>query len=169
MGQNPSATNMLSDSQARPDGRSVLSGCGEGYAKHLIDLDLACQRGKEAAAHHIRIDDVVTNQLKVRMPEPVGDRGLGAGHVVVQHDHIVPQQHQPIHEMRADEARSAGDEHTLAFLRTQQAHGRVGCRRRECEGPSAFVSVRAHTSTATDDGTIRPTGLRIQSRLGDPG
>ena len=41
-----------------------------------------------------RVDDVVNDELKVWMSEPVFDVPLASGEVVVRHDHLVALQHQ---------------------------------------------------------------------------
>ena len=57
-----------------------------------------------------RLRDVVADELKTRMANPAGDVGLAPGEVVIQTDHLIAGFHQPVDQMRTQEAGTAGDE-----------------------------------------------------------
>jgi hypothetical protein len=60
-----------------------------------------------------RMDDVVADELEVRLLEQVGDVRLLTGEEVVDADHVVPLGHEPLTEVAAEEAGPAGDENSF--------------------------------------------------------
>ena len=54
-----------------------------------------------------RIGDVVPDQFKARMTNPLGDIALASREVVVEADHLLPGLHQAINQMRADKTGSS--------------------------------------------------------------
>jgi len=63
-------------------------------------------------AIHLEADgvgDVVADQLKAGMADPLGDVGLAAGEIVVEAEHFLAGLHQPINKMRAEKAGAAGN------------------------------------------------------------
>lgn len=75
------------------------------------------------ALDHERLDDVMAHHLEIGVPDPVPDGRLGPREEVVQHGHLVPEQHQPVDEVRADKPRTARDEDALPLRRREQLHG----------------------------------------------
>jgi hypothetical protein len=53
---------------------------------------------------HEWFDDIVSNQLKVGMADPVRDARLGAGEKVVEHGDLMTEEHKAVDQMGADEA-----------------------------------------------------------------
>ena len=64
-----------------------------------------------------RFGDVVADQLKPWMADPLGNVGLATGEVVVETDHVLTGSHEPIDEMGADKTGPSGDQ-------MAQRHGR---------------------------------------------
>ena len=60
-----------------------------------------------------RLDDVVAEELEVRLREQMGDVGLLAREEVVDADHVVPLGDQSFAEVAAEEAGAARDEDSL--------------------------------------------------------
>src|SRR5207253_3184473 len=63
---------------------------------------------------------VVAQQLEPRMAEQVRDVAARAGVEVVDAQHLAALRDEPRAQVRADEARAAGDEHPVAV---ERAHG----------------------------------------------
>lgn len=93
----------------------------EGAEKVGLDgLDLVglvrnrtCRAGEMVDLVHFddeRLDDVVTDELKIGMPDPLGEVVLLAGEKVVEDEHFVTHEHEAIHQMRADEAGASRNE-----------------------------------------------------------
>ena len=57
-----------------------------------------------------RLGDVVADQFKARMTDPLGDVGLAASEVVIEADHLLAGCHQTVHQVRAHEAGAARDQ-----------------------------------------------------------
>ena len=57
----------------------------------------------------------MADHLEVGVPDPVADGRLGAGEEVVEHCNFVPEEHEAIDEMGADEASTTGDKDALAL------------------------------------------------------
>ena len=59
----------------------------------------------------------MANQLEIGVVHPVHDVLLPAGEEVIENDDLVACHHEAVHEVRADEAGSSGDEdaHALGF------------------------------------------------------
>ena len=55
-----------------------------------------------------RFRHVVSDQLKARMADPLGDVGLATGEVVVEADHLFTGLHQPVHQMGTEETGTPG-------------------------------------------------------------
>jgi hypothetical protein len=53
---------------------------------------------------HEWFDNIVSNQLKVGMADPVGDACLGTGEKVIEHGDLMAEKHEAVNQMRADEA-----------------------------------------------------------------
>ena len=51
-----------------------------------------------------RIGDVVTNQFKIGVTDPLGDVALSPCEVVIEADHLLPGLHQAINQMGANKA-----------------------------------------------------------------
>jgi hypothetical protein len=114
-------TNKHSDCQ-----RTGTSGCSKrkrlkgGRCSRTIALD------------HEGFDDIVANQFKVGVADPVRDARFGAGEEVVEDGDLVAEEHESVDEMRADKACAARDEDALpAGLRKkldggETAEGGVG-------------------------------------------
>ena len=65
---------------------------------------------------HLQLDrfgDVVADEFETGMANPARDVGLTSGEVVVEADHLFTGFHQPVDQVRAKEAGSAGDEMDL--------------------------------------------------------
>ena len=60
-----------------------------------------------------RLDDVVAEELEVRLREEVGDVRLLAREEVVDADHVVTCIDEPLAQMAAEEAGATGDEDPL--------------------------------------------------------
>jgi len=79
-----------------------------GNATHLINLQKDW------------FDDIVPDQLKIRLFEQVCDVVFAAGEQVVDADDVVATLHQVLAQMRADESSATRDEHPIAL------HARLG-------------------------------------------
>jgi hypothetical protein len=81
---------------------------------------------------HEWFDDIVSNQLKVGMADPVGDARLGTGEKVVEHGHLMTEEHEAVDQMGADEACTTCDDDALTARlgekldRGETAEGGVG-------------------------------------------
>jgi hypothetical protein len=53
-----------------------------------------------------RIDDVVIDQFKILVANPVFNISFAAGEEIISDDHLVALEHQPIDQMRANETNS---------------------------------------------------------------
>lgn len=73
---------------------------------------------------HERLDNVVSDHLKVGVTDPVADGGLGAGEEVVEDGDFVAQEHESIDQVGADETSSAGDEDALPIGMGEEFDGR---------------------------------------------
>lgn len=62
---------------------------------------------------HEWFDDIVSNQLKVGMADPVGDARFGTGEKVVEHGDLVTEEHEAVDQMGADEACTTCDDDAL--------------------------------------------------------
>jgi hypothetical protein len=63
--------------------------------------------------NHEWFKDIVSNQLKVGMIDPVGDARLGTGEKVVEHGDLMTEEHEAVDQMEADEACTTCDEDAL--------------------------------------------------------
>lgn len=66
----------------------------------------------------------------------MGDRSLGPGHIAVQDDDIVAEQHQAIDEMAPDEPSPAGYEYPFLITFSEQADRWKGRSGTERKGPA---------------------------------
>jgi hypothetical protein len=57
----------------------------------------------------------MTNQFKIGMANPVTDSCLGTSKKIIENGDLVPEEHEAINKMGANEAGPAGDENTLAL------------------------------------------------------
>jgi hypothetical protein len=71
----------------------------------------------------------MTNQFKIGMANPMTDSCLGTSEKIIENGDLMPEEHEAINEMGADEAGPAGDEDTLAFGQRKKFDGREA---REC-------------------------------------
>jgi hypothetical protein len=74
-------------------------------------LDKSKQR--TIALDHEGFDDIVTNQLKVRVANPVRHARFGTSEKVIEDGDFVAEKHETVDEMRADKACTASDEDAL--------------------------------------------------------
>ena len=74
--------------------------------------------------NHERLDDVMSDHLKVGMADPVADRGLGPSEKVIDNGHFVTQEHQTVDQVRSDETGPPGDQYALAIGWRQEFNGR---------------------------------------------
>lgn len=82
-------------------------------------------RGQRTVAfNHERLNDIVANELKVGVPNPMADGGLGPGEKVVEDMNLVAQDHEAIDEMGADKASTTRHKDTLPLRRGKQFDGR---------------------------------------------
>ena len=65
--------------------------------------------------NHERFHDIVTNELEIRVSDPVTDCRLRTGEEVIDDSHLVPKEHQAVNEVRANETSSTSDENALAL------------------------------------------------------
>ena len=56
-----------------------------------------------------RLSNVVPDQLKAGMTDPMSDVGLAPGEVVVEADHLLPGLHQPVDQMGTKKAGTPSD------------------------------------------------------------
>ena len=80
--------------------------------------------GLTVAFNHEWLDDIVSNHLKVGMPDPVTDSSLGTGEEVIEDGNFVTQEHEAIDEVRSNETSAAGNQDTLALRCRQERDGR---------------------------------------------
>jgi hypothetical protein len=73
--------------------------------------------------NHERLNNIMSDHLKVGMADPMADGGFGAGEEVIDNGHFVTQEHQTVHEMGSDETGTAGDQDALALGRRQELDG----------------------------------------------
>ena len=66
----------------------------------------------------------MTNELEIRMADPMTDGGLRTGEEVIEDGNFVAEEHQTIDQVGADEASTTGDKDALALRRRQELHGR---------------------------------------------
>lgn len=66
----------------------------------------------------------MTDHLKVGVPNPVTDGGLGASEEVVQYGYFMPEKHETVDKVRTDKPRTTSDEDTLPLRRREELHGR---------------------------------------------
>ena len=85
----------------------------------VLVMHRARRAGEVEDAVHLqaqRLGHIVANELEIRRAQEVGDIRLGAGEQVVEADDIRAAGHQAFAEMRADEARSPGDENAVGVM-----------------------------------------------------
>ena len=63
-----------------------------------------------------RLRHIVADELEIRLAQEMGDIRLGAGEHVVEADDIAAARHQPLAEMRTDEAGPSGHEDALGVV-----------------------------------------------------
>ena len=68
---------------------------------------------RTVAFDHEGLDDIVSDQLEIRMADPMGDARLGTGEEIIEHGHLVAKEHETIDQMRTDKASATGDENAL--------------------------------------------------------
>lgn len=78
---------------------------------------------RTVALSHIRVDDVVADELEVGVADPVADRGLRAGEEVVEDSHLVAEQHEAVDKVRAKESGTTSNEDALLLSRWKELHG----------------------------------------------
>ncbi len=69
---------------------------------------------RTVALDHEGFDDIVPNQLEIRVADPMGDARLGTSKEVVEYGDLVAKEHETIDQMRTDKAGATGDENALA-------------------------------------------------------
>ena len=57
----------------------------------------------------------MSNQLEIRMTDPMGNARLGTSKEVVDHGDLVTKEHETVDQMRTDKASTTGDENALAI------------------------------------------------------
>ena len=72
--------------------------------------------------NHEWFDDVMSDQLKVGMADPMADGGFGPSEKVVDHGNFMTQEHQTVDEVGSNETSAAGDQDTLALRWRQEFH-----------------------------------------------
>lgn len=75
------------------------------------------------ALNHERLDDIVSDQLKIGVADPMVDGGLGAGEKVVDNGDLMTQEHQTVNEVGSDETGTTGNQYTLALKSRQEFNG----------------------------------------------
>lgn len=81
---------------------------------------------------HEWFDDIVSNQFKVGMADPVGDARFRTGEKVVEHGDLMAEEHEAVDQMGSDEACTTCDEDALTIRlgekldRGETAEGGVG-------------------------------------------
>ena len=84
------------------------------------------------ALDHKGFDDIVANQFKVGVADPMRDARFGTGEKVVEHGDLVAEEHEAVDEMGADKACTARDEDAFSvglgkeLDRGETAEGGVG-------------------------------------------
>ena len=73
--------------------------------------------------NHEWLDDIMSNHLKVGMPDPVTDSSLGTGEEVIDDGYFVTQEHQTVNEVRSNKTSAAGNQDTLALRSRQERNG----------------------------------------------
>lgn len=63
---------------------------------------------------HERLNNVVSDHLKVGVTNPVADGGLGAGEEVVDDRDFMPEEHKTIDKVRSDKTSATSDKDALA-------------------------------------------------------
>lgn len=118
--------------QGRPGDRFLNLGCRGGEVGD-ISYDVLKIRGRCAKTRgdertvtfdHERLDNVMSDHLKVGVSDPVTDGGLGAGEEVVEDGDFVAQEHESVDQVGSDETSSAGDEDALPVGMREEFDGR---------------------------------------------
>jgi hypothetical protein len=73
---------------------------------------------------HVRLDDVMPDQFKIGMTDPMADGCLGTGEEIIEDGDFVSEEHETVDEVRSDEASSACDEDALSFVGGEQFNRR---------------------------------------------
>lgn len=99
----------------------VLVMRGGGGARKMVDLyqSQSEMRRDESgckltvALNHERLNDIVSNELKVGVTDPVGDGSLGTSEEVVKDGNLVAEEHESVDEMGANKTSTAGHQDAL--------------------------------------------------------
>jgi hypothetical protein len=78
---------------------------------------------RTVALDHERFDDIMTNQLKVGVANPVRDARLGTSEKVVEHGNLMTEEHEAVDEMGADEACAPCDKDALTACLGEKLDG----------------------------------------------
>ncbi len=65
----------------------------------------------------------MTDKLKVRVPNPMANCGLGTGEEVIEDCDFMSENHQTVDKMGTNETSATGDKDALALGRREELHG----------------------------------------------
>lgn len=82
------------------------------------------KKGPTVTFNHVRLDDIVTNEFKVGMTNPMANSGLGTSEKVIENCDIVTEEHETVNEMRANKTCTTGDKDTFTLRRREEFNGR---------------------------------------------
>ena len=74
--------------------------------------------------NHEWLDDIVTDQLKVGMTNPVAYSGLGTSEKVVEDSDFMAKKHESVYQVGTDKTRATSDKNALALRRRKERHRR---------------------------------------------
>lgn len=87
------------------------------YVRLNLTAKVMNGRKRTVTFNHERLDDIVTDHLKVGVSDPVTDGGLGSSEKVVDNGHFMPEKHEAIDKMGSDKTGAPGDEDPFAIRR----------------------------------------------------
>lgn len=66
------------------------------------------------ALNHERLDNIMSNDLEVRMADPVTDGSFRSGEVIIEYSDLVAKKHKTVDKMRSDKTSTTCDQDALS-------------------------------------------------------
>lgn len=76
------------------------------------------REGRTVTLNHERLNNIVTNEFKVGVTNPMADSGFRTSEKVVEDGHLVAEKHETVDEMRANETCTTGNKDSFALRRS---------------------------------------------------
>lgn len=102
--------------QGKPDGRFLLV-CSQKVAQKRMKVR------PTITFDHEGLNNIMTDQFKVRMTNPMANRCLRAGEEVVKDRDLVAEEHQTVDKVRSNKSSTASDQDALALGRGEELDG----------------------------------------------